>query len=204
MASNGQLPASALAPIAGGQLAKEAAAGFNAMNVESRKRYGVELRPTGSMSSYRTYAQQQYLWDLYQKGQGNLAAIPGTSNHGWGLAVDFATPQMRSIVDQIGTQYGWSKSWSDAPSEWWHIRYQSGHYSGRDPGPDGKAGKPSWWDKVKHKLKDARHKFAHKRKRRKQSDRPKVKERLHKQLARLRNWIKWAADRLRKNDGWKR
>lgn len=200
MASNGQLPSSDLAPIAGGQLTKSAAAGYNAMNVESRKRYGVELRPTGSMSSYRTYAQQQYLYNLYLSGKGNLAAVPGTSNHGWGVAVDFATPQMRSIVDAIGAKYGWSKSWSDAPSEWWHIRYEAGHYNGPDPGPDGKGLKPSWWDKTKRKLKEARKKFAHKFKRRKDSDRKGVRARLHDQLVRLRNYIKWAADRLRKHD----
>jgi hypothetical protein len=200
MASNGNLPQSDLAPIAGGQLAKAAAAGFNAMNVESRAKYGVELRPTGSMSSYRSFSQQQYLYNLYLSGNGNLAAIPGTSNHGLGIAVDFATPQMRSIVDSIGAKYGWSKSWSDAPSEWWHIRYEGGHYNGPDPGPDGKALKPSWWDKVKRKLKDARKKFSHKSKRRKDSDNPKVRARLHAQLTRLRNWIKWAADRLKKHD----
>ena len=200
MASNGQLPSSDLAPIAGGRLRKDAAAGFNAMNVESRKRYGVELRPTGPLSSYRDYAGQQQLWNAYQNGTGNLAAYPGTSNHGWGLAVDFATPQMRSIVDSIGTKYGWSKSWSDAPSEWWHILYQSGHYSGPDPGPDGKGLKPSWWDKTKRKLKEARKKFAHKFKRRKDSNRKGVRARLHDQLVRLRKYIKWAADRLRKHD----
>lgn len=139
---NGKLPASELAPIAGGQLRADAAAGLNAMNVEARRR-GLELRPTGSMSSYRTYAQQQILWQRYQAGTGNLAARPGTSNHGFGLAVDFATQQMRSTVDQIGAKYGWSKQWSDAPSEWWHVCYQPGHYSGGDPGPDGKRGTTS-------------------------------------------------------------
>lgn len=201
MASNGQLPDSALAPIAGGRLAKDAAAAWNAMNVESRKRYGVELRPTGSASSYRTYAQQQYFWNLYQSGRGNLAAYPGTSNHGLGRAVDLATTQMRSIVDAIGGKYGWRKV--EAPSEWWHVNYVGG-YTGRDPGPSGGPSKPGWWNAVKRKLKDARKKYAHKKKRRKQSDRPKVKARLHKQLTRLRNWIKWASKRLKKNDGWKR
>jgi LAS superfamily LD-carboxypeptidase LdcB len=136
MASNGQLPPSSLAPIYRGQLRKDAAAGFNAMNVEARK-LGVELYPTGSKSSYRTYAQQQELRALYLSGRGNLAAVPGTSNHGWGTAVDFATPAMRAMVDRIGTKYGWSKQWSDAQSEWWHILYQAGHYSGLDPGPEG-------------------------------------------------------------------
>jgi hypothetical protein len=134
---NGKLPASALAPIYQGNLTKEAAAGWNAMNVEARKR-GVQLYPTGSKSSYRTYEQQVELYNAYLNGTGNLAAVPGTSNHGWGNAVDLATTQMRSTVDAIGAQFGYSKSWSDAPSEWWHVVYQSGHYSGPDPGPDGK------------------------------------------------------------------
>ena len=139
--SNGKLPASALAPIAQGSLAIECAAGWNALNVEARAN-GLELVPTGSKSSYRSYEQQVELYNAYLNGTGNLAAKPGTSNHGWGTAVDLATPDMRSMVDRIGAKYGWSKSWSDAPSEWWHVCYQAGHYSGPDPGPSGQALKP--------------------------------------------------------------
>jgi len=135
---NGRLPASQLAPIAGGRLSKGAAAAWNAMNVEARQKHKVELRPTGSKSSYRTYAQQVELWNLYQTGKGNLAARPGTSNHGWGLAVDVPTQQMRTVIDKIGTKYGWAKKWSDAPSEWWHLKYRSGIWKGSDPGADGK------------------------------------------------------------------
>jgi hypothetical protein len=138
MSANGQLPASELAPIAGGQLSKDAAAAWNAMNAEARAK-GRELRPTGSKSSYRTVAQQVELWNAYTAGTGNLAARPGTSNHGWGLAVDLATPEMRTMVDQIGAKYGWSKQWSDAPSEWWHLKYKPGVWSGADPGPAGDA-----------------------------------------------------------------
>ncbi len=201
MASNGNLPQSDLAPIAAGQLAKDAAAAWNAMNVEARRRYGVELRPAGSASSYRTYSQQVYFWNLYQSGKGNLAAYPGTSNHGWGRAVDLQTTTMRDIVAAIGGRYGWKKV--EAPSEWWHWNYVGG-YTGSDPGPDGSGGKPKWWSKVKRGLKAARHKYAHKRKRRRHSEKRAVRRRLHEQLTRLRKWIKWAADRLRKNDGWKR
>jgi hypothetical protein len=136
MASNGNLPQSDLAPIAGGQLRKDAAAAWNTMNAEARSK-GIELRPTGSMSSYRTYQQQQYLYNLYQTGAGNLAAFPGTSNHGWGLAVDLATPEMRAMVDRIGSRYGWAKKWSDAQSEWWHIKWREGVWMGPDPGPTG-------------------------------------------------------------------
>ena len=140
MAANGQLPASDLAPIKGGRLRKDCAAAWNALNVEARKQ-GVELRPTGSLSSYRDLAGQQQLWQVYLNG-GNLAARPGTSNHGWGTAVDVATMQMRQMIDRIGERYGFSKKWSDAPTEWWHVVFQAGHYSGPDPGPDGQTKPP--------------------------------------------------------------
>jgi len=152
MSANGKMKDSELAPIASGQLANAAAAAWNAMNVEARKKGG-ELLPTGSKSSYRTYAQQQELYNDYLNGNGALAAVPGTSNHGWGLAVDVATQQMRSTIDKIGRKYGWAKEWSDAPSEWWHLKYKSGVWSGKDPGPKGDKGEddymkpPQWvWD----------------------------------------------------------
>lgn len=141
---NGRLPTSVLAPIHGGFLRSDAAAAFNALDGESRRRYGVALAPVGQLGSYRTYAQQVYLWQLYRAGRGNLAAYPGTSNHGWGLAVDFATQQMRWIVDQIGAAFGWSKAWSDAPSEWWHIRYRTGVWDGSGGGgAEGRAAAPA-------------------------------------------------------------
>ena len=112
------------------------------MNQEARAK-GCELLPTGSMSSYRTMEQQRILYARYLAGTGNLAAKPGTSNHGWGLAVDLATQEMRAMVDRIGERYGWAKKWSDAPSEWWHLKHAAGHYSGPDPGPYGQATPPA-------------------------------------------------------------
>lgn len=141
MSLNGRLTASELSPIAGGVLAHDAAAAWNAMNVECRRR-GVELRPNGSKSSYRTYAQQVELWELYTSGRGSLAAHPGTSNHGWGLAVDLATREMRAMLDQVGNPYGWSKATSDAQSEWWHIAWRTGSWRGPDPGPYGQTTPP--------------------------------------------------------------
>ena len=139
MAENGKLPPEDLAPIAQGELAKAnaCAASWNAMNQEARDR-GIELIPTGPRSSYRSYEEQQQLYQDYLNG-GNLAAVPGTSNHGWGYAVDVATTQMRDMIDQIGHKYGWAKEWSDAPSEWWHLKHKPGVWSGPDPGPHGQA-----------------------------------------------------------------
>lgn len=133
MALNGQLPASDLAAIRGGRLRKDAAAAFNAMNDLAHKRYG---RYIGIDDSYRPLGRpgdnargiwdQWAAWERYKAG-GNLAAEPGTSNHGWGTAID-VTKDGRRIIDAIGAAFGFSKAWSDAPGESWHILYQTGHF----------------------------------------------------------------------------
>ena len=102
-------------------LASNAAAAWEAMRQESLSVYGIDLYPDGTLSGYRSYAQQLYLYDLYLSGQGSLAAVPGTSVHEYGTAVDLAEPYMRTIVDEIGGAYGWAKI--EAPDEWWHVNY---------------------------------------------------------------------------------
>lgn len=44
---------------------------------------------------------------------------------------------MRAWLDDNGRPLGWAKAWSDAPGEWWHIRFRPGVWEPRpDPGPD--------------------------------------------------------------------
>lgn len=145
MSSNGRLSQSELAPITKGAednkqayLRKDAAAAFMAMNAESERVYGVTLRPTSARTAYRTYADQVYFDDQYRHHGGALAAKPGTSNHGLGLAIDFPTQQMIAIVLKIGEKYGWAKKWSDAPSEPWHHKWKVGKYKA--------VGDPRWRD----------------------------------------------------------
>jgi lysozyme len=101
---------------------------------------GVDLYPGSSirkpaMTAYRDLAGQQYVWQLYVSGRGAPAAVPGTSNHGWALAVDLDTLRQRAWIDHHGGQFGWAKAWSDAPTEWWHLRYRAGVWHPRpDPG----------------------------------------------------------------------
>ena len=128
MPTNGKLSSSELSAIPSGRLRKDAAAAWNAMHEEIKKKTGIDIRPSGSRSSYRTYSEQQYFWNLYQSGKGNLAASPGTSNHGWGLAVDVATPAMADAINKYGAPYGYQKKWSDASNEWWHFKFLEGVY----------------------------------------------------------------------------
>ena len=102
-------------------LAPAAAAGWDAMRAESLRLYGTDLYPDGTLSAYRTWDQQAYLYDLFLAGAGAPANPPGSSSHETGLAVDVATPEMRWVVDQIGAAYGWGKI--HAPGEWWHVDY---------------------------------------------------------------------------------
>lgn len=120
MASNGRLSASELAPIPGGQLRKDAASAWNAPGGPA----DAGLRPGGDDSSYRPLDRQRYFWDLYQSGRGNLAAVPGTSNHGWGIAVDIPNSWEQAWMREHGTRYGWQKT--EAFSEPWHWTFVGG------------------------------------------------------------------------------
>lgn len=80
--------------------------------------------------SYRDFATQVR---LYQQKPG-LAAVPGTSNHGWALAVDlcggaesFGTPAELWLRANAG-RYGWiHPAWAEPYSlraEPWHWEYR--------------------------------------------------------------------------------
>ena len=105
-------------------LASNAAAAWESMRQASLSQFGIDLYPAGSLSAYRTYEQQSYLYDLYLSGQGAPANPPGTSSHEYGTAVDLASPEMRTVIDQIGAAYGWAKV--HGPDEWWHVDYVGG------------------------------------------------------------------------------
>lgn len=142
---NGQIPDSALCPITGGVgpapggqlLCGGTAASWNAMAVYIHAKTGVWLSSDGNASAYRTYAQQVTLRNYWcNLGKCQNAAVPGTSNHGWGTAVD--NPNY-TLIRTYGGQFHWGigyGSCSDAPWENWHAHYCGG-YSGKDPGPYG-------------------------------------------------------------------
>jgi hypothetical protein len=57
-----------------------------------------QFKLQGSASGYRSFESQQYYWDLWQAGKGNRAAYPGTSNHGFGVAMDLMLETNRQDV----------------------------------------------------------------------------------------------------------
>jgi lysozyme len=111
--------------------AGDAAASWNTMRLYLLQRYGSrgDIYPEGPRGAYRDYSNQVWCKAHY----GSNAAVPGTSNHGLGHAVDVLEQYMADLVDQHGGMFGWHH-W-DAKWEWWHREYDGG-FRRPDPGPD--------------------------------------------------------------------
>lgn len=107
--ANGMIPDTSLCPLAGQpnhRLRCDAAAAWNAMAAAYQK---ANHAPMCITDSYRSYAVQVQTYAT----KPTLAAVPGTSNHGWALAVDlcgginkFNTPQYDWMVANA-PKFGW-------------------------------------------------------------------------------------------------
>ncbi|MDM7830412.1 M15 family metallopeptidase [Cellulomonas edaphi] len=126
---NGQVPASALCRPsfdAHALLRCDAAQGLEKLNTAYRAQFGRNVELT---DSYRSYAGQVSC----RARKGSLCAVPGTSNHGSGVAVDFAggiqtfgSRQHQWMVDHAAA-FGWHHpAWAQAGGgkpEAWHWEY---------------------------------------------------------------------------------
>jgi predicted nucleic acid-binding Zn-ribbon protein len=127
--SNGNIPPEALCPLKyapGESLRSDAAKAFNLMTEAAKASRGAPLCVS---DSYRSYSQQVA---VYRQKPG-LAATPGTSNHGWGVAVDFcggverfgsaAHEWMRANAGRFGWVHpSWARQGGSKP-EAWHWEY---------------------------------------------------------------------------------
>jgi hypothetical protein len=127
--SNGRLPGAILCKIpgVGPQLLRcDAARAWNAMYAAARLS-GIAITPCGGYCSYRPlFAQFSVRSSACARGRCYMAAVPGTSNHGLGIAVDLGDGGrglMRRIIDRIGARFGWAKRCSDASWEPWHLKF---------------------------------------------------------------------------------
>jgi hypothetical protein len=123
--SNGNLDPGSLCPLwraPGHKLRADAAKAFNAMS-----RYHAATRggPLCVTDSYRSYSEQV---DLYRRKPG-LAAVPGTSEHGWGKAVDLcggverfgsaSHEWMRANAPKFGWYHpDWARQGGSRPEAW--------------------------------------------------------------------------------------
>lgn len=127
--SNGYIPSELLCGLSfapGHVLRCDAAAQLERLDVAYRAYFGVHLVVT---DSYRSYAAQA----ATRAAKGRLAAVPGTSNHGWGLAIDvgggaqdYGTSQYLWLRENA-PKFGWDNpAWArigGSKPEPWHWEY---------------------------------------------------------------------------------
>lgn len=104
--TNGQLASDSLCTLWDGThlLRADAAVSLTELNDAYRAQFGVDICLS---SAYRSLSAQRVL----RATKPGLAAVPGSSNHGWGLAVDLCS----SVT--AGTSYEWIKE--NAPLFGW-------------------------------------------------------------------------------------
>ena len=131
---NGYLTASQLKSIGNGlYLSPSAADAYLAMKTASFED-GLKDSDWDISDAYRTYDEQSDIfdWDLYNrtgkkakiKSNGSTAAAyPGTSNHGFGLAIDISG-KSQDWIRKNGEPFGWSWDEGKSVGEPWHFRYK--------------------------------------------------------------------------------
>lgn len=156
MAVNGKLAAGSLFPTgqAGMLLVVAAAASFARTAAEVYRRYGWKVKIN---DAYRDYDTQVKLflarftttpvsgvinvwWNgkrWYLRPGQSMAAIPGTSNHGWGLAIDvddlggFNATKWKQFRE-VAARNGWNNDEGKSIGEWWHWVYVAANDDGED------------------------------------------------------------------------
>ncbi|WP_146929546.1 M15 family metallopeptidase [Cellulomonas xylanilytica] len=110
------------------QLRADAAVSLAEFNQAFAARFGGDLCLSGG---YRTLAAQRAV----KATRGGLAAVPGKSNHGWGLAVDLCQDQTSGTkwawITENAPTYGWENpAWAQpggsGPYERWHWEFTKG------------------------------------------------------------------------------
>ena len=125
--TNGRLSQSSLCPLwaKGEYLQPDAAVTLTAMNELYRTVFG---RNMCLDDSYRTLSEQYSV----KSTRGYLAATPGTSMHGWGLAIDVCKEALVGAsgewIRNTAAQFGWvNPSWAKSSKfEPWHWEYAAG------------------------------------------------------------------------------
>jgi LAS superfamily LD-carboxypeptidase LdcB len=143
---NGELPKNLVKKVLGFELEVHAANKLAALNVKFKEQFGTNIQMSGGNRSFNTQ-NDIFDWDYfdqYSKGRkkpgsdgkpkrGTVAAAkPGTSKHGWALAIDTSfmgdkgSPKY-DWMDANAPKYGWvNPAWAKkggAGHEPWHWEY---------------------------------------------------------------------------------
>ena len=109
-------------------LTKEAANAFIKMtadmpsNLKSKIQMGGAYRPLNIQCNIFDWDKYESTGKRVKKGTSSTpVAYPGTSNHGWGRAIDISPSDVQNWIRENGTKYGWC--WGEVKSEPWHFTF---------------------------------------------------------------------------------
>ena len=130
--TNGKIPVDDLCPLWNGEdsLRADAAVAATSLNDAFRARFGTDLCVS---DGYRSYAEQVAV----RSAKPGLAAVPGSSQHGWGLAMDLcggiqtASGEAWDWLSVNGPIFGWENpDWArrggSGAYEPWHWEFVVG------------------------------------------------------------------------------
>ncbi|BDZ49302.1 hypothetical protein GCM10025867_15430 [Frondihabitans sucicola] len=142
---NGKIPLTSLSKVSNGWLRPDAATAYNSLASAFKTKF---KKPLSVTEGYRTYDTQKSIFTSrytahstpqkkdvewagkywVQKPHTSVAAVPGTSVHGWALAVDFganvnkAGSTEKKWADANGPKYGWYPI-GNTFGEPWHFEF---------------------------------------------------------------------------------
>lgn len=109
-------------------LREDAWAALNVLQFEFFKRFERSLNVS---EAYRGLTRQTAVWQQYINGDGPMAARPGTSNHGWGISVDFGSDvntygsATKYWMDRNAFRWGWHPVGNSfGKPEAWHFEFK--------------------------------------------------------------------------------
>jgi hypothetical protein len=130
---NGRIPTASLVQLvnfrpiqtgAGGLARADVALQFALMAAAFERDLGMKLYVS---EGYRDYPRQKFLRGEYLAGRGALAAIEGTSNHGFAISLDLGS----TVGTKTSRAYAWMKAHAaaygfvnDVASEGWHWTFK--------------------------------------------------------------------------------
>lgn len=137
---NGRIPAAYLCSVGPDLLRCDAARAFLAMDTAFRMRFGRSIALTDGYRSLTDQFSVKRHW--IEAGRGFMAASPGTSNHGLGLAVDLAGPEGRggtpehTWLARHAPTFGWEwPLWARQQPKYepWHFEFVTADTNRPDP-----------------------------------------------------------------------
>ena len=120
-------------------LRSDALVSYQALNNAFQEAFG---KPLVIGEAYRSYERQEVAYAKYLAG-GPEAAVPGTSIHGWALAIDFGsrvdsygTPE-KAWMNSTGPAFGWQpRGDTFRKPEAWHFEYDESYVPVPQPEPE--------------------------------------------------------------------